>query len=269
VPELQYRTDLYEGTAHFYDRWRPPYPQGLLYDLCERVPLTGRGRLLDLACGTGQVTFALSERFAEVWAVDREEEFVTFGRRKAEALGVENTRWLTGPVETVPLGGHFQLVVAGNAFHRLNRRVVAGRMLTWLEQGGGVALISSNGPSHGDRPWQVAMAQLLDDWTHRVGAAGRVPAGWEEAIAQDPHEQVLRRAGFDYVGKFEFAGVRSWSLESLIGYVFSTSFLNHKVLGTKTSEFEHELADRLLPFASDKGFEESTSWAYDFARKPR
>jgi ubiquinone/menaquinone biosynthesis C-methylase UbiE len=33
----------------------------------ERSEATGRGRLLDLACGSGQVTFALVGRFGQVW----------------------------------------------------------------------------------------------------------------------------------------------------------------------------------------------------------
>jgi tRNA/tmRNA/rRNA uracil-C5-methylase (TrmA/RlmC/RlmD family) len=81
MPEIEYRTDLSRGTAFFYDRFRPPYPQNLLDDLCERVPVSGNGRLVDLACGTGQIAFALAGRFAEVWAVDQEEEFAASGRR--------------------------------------------------------------------------------------------------------------------------------------------------------------------------------------------
>ncbi len=221
-----------------------------------------------MACGTGQITFALCERFTEVWAVDQEEEFVAFGRAKAEILGVKNTRWATGSAETVALEGNFELIAVGNAFHRLDRPVVARRLLTWLEPRGGVALVWSSGPSQGGCPWQRAMADLVDGWMHRVGAADRVPAGWEEAIAQNPHERVLRRAGFDYVGKFEFATARSWSLDALAGYVFSTSFLNQKVLGDRVTQFERELAERLLPMAQEEIFEESTSCAYELAVRP-
>jgi ubiquinone/menaquinone biosynthesis C-methylase UbiE len=94
APELRYREDLYRGTAEHYDRFRPPYPAVLLDDLRARVPLTGTGRLLDLACGTGQVAFALAADVAEAWAVDQEAESIEFGRRKAQRLGVTNVRWL-------------------------------------------------------------------------------------------------------------------------------------------------------------------------------
>jgi ubiquinone/menaquinone biosynthesis C-methylase UbiE len=270
VSEIEYRTDLYQGAASFYDRFRPPYPQELLDDLCERVPVSGSGRLVDLACGTGQITFALAGQFAEVWAVDQEAEFVAFGQDKAISLGVTNTRWLTGSAETADLDGPFELATVGNAFHRLNRPAVAERMLTWLQPGGAAALVWGNGPhQNGDAPWQRAMAKLLHEWMQKAGAADRVPAGWQEAAAPESNEQVLRRAGFDYVGRFEFTDARRWTVETLTGYALSTSYLNPQVLGTSLSEFERDMSDRLSPFAPEGTFEELTSSAYDLARKPR
>jgi SAM-dependent methyltransferase len=60
-PEPEFRADLYRGTAPFYDAFRIPYPQDLLDDLRVRAQVTGAGRLLDLACGTGQIAFGQAE----------------------------------------------------------------------------------------------------------------------------------------------------------------------------------------------------------------
>jgi 2-polyprenyl-3-methyl-5-hydroxy-6-metoxy-1,4-benzoquinol methylase len=152
-PQLSFRTDLYRGTARYYDRFRPPYPEALLEDLCRRLPVTGRGRLLDLACGTGQIAFPLADRFAEVWAVDQEPESVAFAKAKAEAEGVSNIRWSAGAAETLDLDGPFELVAVGNAFHRLERSAVARRMFSWLEPEGGVALLWGGTPGRGSQPW--------------------------------------------------------------------------------------------------------------------
>jgi SAM-dependent methyltransferase len=59
MADPEFRRDLYRGTARDYDRFRVPYPQALIDDLAGRSGADGQGRLLDLACGTGQVTFAL------------------------------------------------------------------------------------------------------------------------------------------------------------------------------------------------------------------
>ena len=55
MADLEFRRDLYRGTARDYDRFRVPYPRSLVDDLAERSGAACRGRLLDLACGTGQV----------------------------------------------------------------------------------------------------------------------------------------------------------------------------------------------------------------------
>jgi SAM-dependent methyltransferase len=59
---LEFRRDLFRGTAGYYDRFRAPYPQALIDDLAGRpgpgAGPGGAGRLLDLACGTGQLSFA-------------------------------------------------------------------------------------------------------------------------------------------------------------------------------------------------------------------
>jgi hypothetical protein len=67
--------------------------------------------------------------------------------------------------------GHFELAVIGNAFHRLRRDQVAGRLLGWLKPDGCVA---------GDEEWQRAFADLLGRWRRMLGAGHRIPANWEE-----------------------------------------------------------------------------------------
>ena len=61
--EVRFAPDLYRGTAGYYDRYRLPYPAEMLDDLVGRAGISGQGRLLDLACGTGQLAFPLRRRF--------------------------------------------------------------------------------------------------------------------------------------------------------------------------------------------------------------
>ena len=157
TPERDFRPDLYRGTAPFYDRYRPPYPEALFDDLRQRVPLSGHGRVLDLACGTGQIAFALARHAAEVIAVDQEGESVTFAQAKAEAAGVSNITLVTDSAETMILHGPFELVAVGNAFQRLNRPIVARRIFSLLQPGGAVALLWGDSPWAGDLPWQTAL----------------------------------------------------------------------------------------------------------------
>ena len=252
--ELGFGKDLYRGTAEYYDRFRPPYPAVLFDDLRARVPLGPASRVLDLACGTDQIAFALAAGIGEVWAVDQEAESVEFARRKAARVGSTSIRWIVASAEEVVLDGSFDLVAIGNAFPRVERGVVANRLVPHLLKGGCVALLWSDTPTQGDRPWQRVMRATFERWIDALGARSRPPAGWEQAMARTPHEQVLRRAGLSYEGKFEFSAATRWSLESLIGFVYSTSLLNRGVLGNRADEFERNMRDELLNCCSDGVF---------------
>ena len=80
---MRFAADLYRGSAGYYDRYRLPYPEAMLADLAARAGVCGRGRLLDLACGTGQLAFPLRRWFREVWAVDSEPDMVELARKPA------------------------------------------------------------------------------------------------------------------------------------------------------------------------------------------
>lgn len=268
TPVPSFRTDLYRGTAPFYDRYRPPYPDSLLSDLCRRVAHPRPGRLLDLACGTGQVAVPLSAYFDEVWALDQEEESVAFARAKSAAAGISNIHWLVGAAERTPIEGPFDLITIGTAFHRLDRRAVAERVSAWLEPGGAVALLWSDMAWGGDLEWQRALMGVFVKWVDKLEVNDLVPPGWEAAMAEESHAQVLSGAGFEYVGKFEFAVEQRWTTESLIGLMYSTALLNLRTLGDNREAFEQDLDEQIRPFCHEGTVQETASFAYELALKP-
>lgn len=264
--EPAFRAGLYRGTAPYYDRYRPAYPDALFDDLFQRLPLSGYGGLLDLACGTGQVAIPLAGRFARVVAVDQEAEAVAFGRAKTG--GHHNIEWIIGAAETIELDASFELVSVGTAFHRLNRPVVAARMFSWLEPGGGVALLWSDAPSQGEAEWQSALTELISTWMARVGTAERIPEGWSEAMQRLSHQAVLTGAGFDYAGKFAFTREEGWTQETLAGYLYSTSILNRGALGAHAVALERDLARLVETYGTGGGVVAEAAYAYELARKP-
>lgn len=127
--------------------------------------------------------------------------------------------------------GCFELAVIGNAFHRLDRDLVAARLLGWLRPGGCVALCWSDGPHQGGEQWQRALAATLDRWRAALGAEDRVPVNWDEPRRLRPDHQVLADVGFTVAGRQEFAVEHRWRLPELAGFIRSTSFLPAAVLG--------------------------------------
>ena len=229
MAELRYDKDLFKSTAQYYDRFRPPYPAELLDDLRARVPLGATSRLLDLACGTGQIAFALAADVGEVWAVDQEPEMIAFAAAQGGAdLEVAN-------VPAVATAGR------DHAARRTlrpgcNRQCVPPTRsrrgceppAPYISDHGCVALLWTGTPWLGEG-WQHVLDETLTLWRDALGARGPRAEGWEEAIDRNPHDQVLRRAGLTYEGMFEFSSVERWTVESLIGFTYSTSFLNRSI----------------------------------------
>jgi len=258
-----FRRDLYGGAADYYDRFRLGYPEAMLASLASRVGLDGSGNLLDVACGTGQVAFALAPHVAHIVGIDQEPGMVDFAAAKAAAMGLRNSEWHVARAEEFGADG-FRLVTIGNAFHRLDRPAVAERARRWLRPGGFLALLWTSVLT-GSSQWQLTLDGCVRDWVKRLDTADRVPATWASDIERLPHSTVLTQAGFELVGRYEFTSSHDWSLAELIGLLYSTSYFPRSALGDHVEEFETDLAARLSTVEPSGVFREAISSAYDLA----
>lgn len=269
VAEPAFRSDLYRGTARYYDRYRLPYPQALIHDLAGRAEADGAGRLLDLACGTGQLTFALRHHFAEVWAVDQEPEMAGLVREKAVRDGIPGIRPVVSAAENLAApDDSFDLVTIGNAFHRLPRGPVAASVIRWLRPGRYLALAWGDSPWDGEAPWQQAMSAAMRRWRARAADRDRIPAGYGQARRECPDLVVLRRAGFETVGRYEFTVPHVWTAGELAGFLLSTSVLSRAALCGAAAEFAADLGRELQAAEPSGRFRQTLSFAYDLARRP-
>jgi ubiquinone/menaquinone biosynthesis C-methylase UbiE len=148
------------------------------------------------------VAVGLAGRFEQVLAVDQEPDMVRVGRITAEQYGLSNIEWRVGAVEELALpAGTFELVTAGNAFHRLPRQVVAGKVFDWLRPGGSFALLWGSTPWREDLDWQKAMKSTFERWMDIVGSCNRAPAGWEQARTErSPTWRSSERRVLRYLG---------------------------------------------------------------------
>jgi SAM-dependent methyltransferase len=266
VADPQFRADLYRGTAEWYDSYRPPYPQDLIDDLTARIGADGSGRLLDLACGTGQVAFALRGCFAEIWVADQEPGMIAVARRKAAGDRVR-LRFLTGAVEALDMPqGAFDLVTIGNAFHRLRRDIVTANVWRWLRPGGHLALLWGGSPWHGDAPWQQTLQVVMDRWQHRNGADERIPAGYDAARRARPDLDILADAGFDATASLRATVGHAWTLDEIAGYLASTSVLSPAALGDEANDFDADLREALRSCQRDGVFWQDATFSCELAR---
>jgi ubiquinone/menaquinone biosynthesis C-methylase UbiE len=267
-----YSPNLYKGTAEYYTRFRPRYP-AVLVDAIERtVGLGPEDSLLDLACGTGEVSLAFADRVGDIWAIDLEPEMVAMAEQNALYRGIRRVHWLVGRAEDAELPeDHFTMVAAGRAFHRLNRPLIAQRGLRWLRSGGRFIDMGadSSGLRNPTEPWMAAAAEVYDRWLpqarkSRAEVTTSSAPGQRKATTQT----ILMEAGYTQVTKHEFDVPLVWEIDRFIGYLRSLSFSTKEFWGEAWSGFEADLRNTLATFTSTDRLTETISAYFVVGQKP-
>ena len=129
---------LFAGTAEHYERGRLPYAPGLDEAVARLHPgHVGSGRLLDVGCGPGTLTFLLRYLFAEVVGIDPDPGMIHEARRRATEAGVTGVEFVQARAEDLPLGlGTFTVAAFGQSFHWMDRHRVANAVYGMLPPGG-------------------------------------------------------------------------------------------------------------------------------------
>ena len=208
--------------------------------------------MLDLACGTGQLGFALHGRFREVWAADLEPDMIALVRAKATGRDCTSVRPVLAAAEDlIAPAGSFLLVTIGNAFHRMQREAVAANVFRWLRPGGWLALVWGGSPWDGDQAWQAALRAVMARWQDRVAArAGdRIPAGYEQARRPGPTWRSSAPPDSRSRTRRRYRAAHEWTPDSIAGYLASTSVLSAAALGELGPAFDADLRRALAPWS--------------------
>jgi SAM-dependent methyltransferase len=256
----------FASTAEYYARFRRPYPPEVVDRFVRDFALDGRGRLLDAGCGPGHVFSALASYFDETIAFDPDAEMVTFARRKAWELALPQTPAL--PHVTVhqmraedigPELGSFRMVVFGNSFHWTERQRVAELVYDRLDNGGFLGLVVGGGPF--DRSGWDSVNEVLTKFSYpdrQARTAHRNP---------EVHQDVLARSRFGRPKIVDVNVEETWSLDEVVGYMYSTSFASKAALGEGAASFEKEIRQRLLQRDPTGQFRRTVDYTILSARK--
>ena len=234
--------ERFSSTERFYADHRPDYGLEAVEYVVDRFDLDTESRVLDLGCGAGQLALPLAAHAGTVVAMDPNPEMLAVGRDRAEREGVENVEWVEG--SDADLGdslGRLRLTTIGRAFHWMDRERTLDRLEHVTEPDGGVALFGDREALHrGPAEWWTVAhetaSEYLDDLPERETG---------EVVYDDPYADVLARSGFHDVEEREFAVEREWTVDGVVGYVFSLSFASPETFGEDVEAFEADLSERL------------------------
>lgn len=132
---------VFNEIAEDYDRHRPSYPDALVDRACEVAGIGAGAAVLELGCGTGQLTRSLLARGLRVTAVEPGGELITRARDQLDDLG--DVEFVSARLEDAVLPrAHYAAVFSAAAIHWIDPDVSWRAAADALVDGGTLALIS-------------------------------------------------------------------------------------------------------------------------------
>lgn len=252
--------ELFSGTYEYYAKYRPSIPEEVINIIVEHFDIKPNDRILDLGCGTGQVALAMEDKCGEMVCLDPDPEMLKQAKKATKDSQMKLT-WINCGAEDLrklkEKLGTFKIVTSCRAFHRMNQEQVLEDLNELIEKDGGVAIFSDRVIWSGEEEWQRALKEVIQKYLGKERRAGKGKFKASDEI----WENILARSVFRFIKTHDVPIVRNWDVESIIGYVFSTSFAAPHLFGDLSDRFKEEVKTILLTLNPKGVFQENAVWS--------
>lgn len=259
----------FRGTYKYYVEHRPNIPKEVIDVIVDHFNIKKTDRVLDMGCGTGQVALAMEGRCAEMVCLDPDPEMISKAKKATKDFKTK-LFWINLSAED--LGkikeeiGSFKVATVSRAFHRMNQDLVLRHLDELIDKNGGVAAFSDSVIWKGDKEWQMILKKIIHKHLEKANCAGK----GKTKASYELWENILARSAFNFVETYSVPDIRNWDIESIIGYVFSTSVGAPYLFGDQLEEFKEETKNTLLSINPKGMFQENVVWRIVLgSRNPR
>ncbi|MFD9975927.1 class I SAM-dependent methyltransferase [Streptomyces sp. NPDC059017] len=262
---------LFTGTASYYSRFRPGIPEDVAAALDRAAPTRTRSprRLLDVGTGTGLVTRALLGRFDDIIAIDNDADMLDAAEFALRPRLPEGTRLSlvesTAEEFVPPTEWKADLVTICRAFHWLDQAAVLARLDDQVASDGVIAIFSDSSFWTATSPWKEAVRDVIKAF---LGEERRAGSGTFRHHKR-PYSEIMEESPFHQVEEARIPVHRTWTTETILGYLYSTSFAVPRLFGDRLQEFETAVKERLAGFSEDDTFPEENEFLIRFGRRSR
>jgi ubiquinone/menaquinone biosynthesis C-methylase UbiE len=182
------RRIVFDAAADRYEATRSGYPEALVSRLVETSGLSVGSRVLEIGCGTGQLTRQLVGLGAVMTALDPGPSMIATAKRHSDLSGV---KFVVTTFEDYRAGDdRFQLIASATAFHWVDPTIGWAKCAELLRPGGWLALLST-GEEYND----PVRSELRDLYVRNtVGPATWAdPPSEEEQARMDGSDDICER----------------------------------------------------------------------------
>ena len=131
---------VFDEIAAEYDRRRPAYPDELIDQACQVAGIGSGDRVLEVGCGSGQLTRGLVARGLHVTALEPGKSLIALARQNLEGAG--EVEFVNAQFEDALFPREqFQAVFSASAFHWIDPKVSWQKAADVLVRGGTLALV--------------------------------------------------------------------------------------------------------------------------------
>lgn len=139
-----------DSALAYHEKWEKPTAEASLYKeleaqlMLEFTEACEGKKILDLCCGTGRNTLALSRTGAQLWGVDGASGMVRKARENALSQGLDNVTFLLGDARSLPFSDDIFDAVTGTRFMYMmkpqEKKQIINEIRRVLKPGGTVVL---------------------------------------------------------------------------------------------------------------------------------
>lgn len=240
-------------TAPYYAAFRPGIPDAAVRLLTKTVADRHHPVLLDMGSGTGQVPVALHQAFAEIDVVERDPGMLAEADKALAGFPDTTVRLHNTPAEqfTPPHPGwSADLVTICRAFHWMDQPAVLSLLDECTAKDATVAVMGDGSLWTARSTWTDALRTLIQEYTGTDRKAGKDKT---YAAHDRPYREILAESAFAETEEHTIPIERAWTPETVIGYLYSTSFASRPLFGERLAEFEERARALLAGHADDAG----------------
>ena len=226
----------FETAAEFY-RFREPYPTAFFERVAIQLGLGPKTRMLDVACGPGNLAIGFAPFVGSCTAIDIESEMLRVARKDSAHLKIQ---FLQGPVEKLDSAtGAFDFVTVGRAIHWLLRDETLDVFERVISAGGMIAVCNSAATDAECNAWTKGFKDVRRHWSE----------DHDESRYRPDLDAWFAGSRFQKSDHIEAIGRYGFTIDELIGRALSFSVTSPSVLLQRQPDFQAELRRVLEPFA--------------------